>query len=139
MAAKFEQSAEPFAGKIAQITRDGDATIESRSAGPPRRIDGYSVGVIPDLHGAPPHRGEVHPDGDELLYLVSGVVEVVLDDGDQQTVGTETSVVLGAGDAFVVPRGVWHQVLVIEPAYFVHVTPGPRGAARPLETANTRS
>jgi quercetin dioxygenase-like cupin family protein len=59
-------------------------------------------------------------------------VEVILDDGDQHTVGAETSVVLRQGDAFVVPRGVWHQVLVIEPAYFVHVTPGPNGGARPL-------
>ena len=132
MAAKFEQSAGPFAGKVAQITREGVASIVARPPGPPQRIDGYSVGVIPNLEGPPPHRGEVHPDGDELLYLVSGVVEVVFDDGDEQTVGAETTVVLRAGDAVVVPRGVWHQVLVIEPAYFVHVTPGPNGGARPL-------
>lgn len=29
-------------------------------------------------------------------------------------------------------RGVWHRNNVIEPAYFIHVTPGPRGEARPL-------
>ena len=82
--------------------------------GPPKRIDGYTVGVIPNLEGPSPHRGEVHPDGDE------------------QTIGAETIVALRDGDAFVVPRGVWHQVRVIEPAYFVHVTPGPNGSGRPL-------
>jgi mannose-6-phosphate isomerase-like protein (cupin superfamily) len=132
MASKFEQSAGPFAGKVAQITRDGVASIVSCPPGPPKRIDGYTVGVIPNLEGPSPHRGEVHPDGDELLYLVSGAVEVVFDDGDEQTIGAETTVVLRAGDAVVVPRGVWHQVRVIEPAYFVHVTPGPHGGARPL-------
>ncbi len=53
MAAKFEQSAEPFAGKVAQITREGVASIVSCPPGPPRRIDGYSVGVIPNLEGLP--------------------------------------------------------------------------------------
>jgi quercetin dioxygenase-like cupin family protein len=104
----------------------------SSPPGPPKRIDGYSIGVIPNLDGPAPHRGEVHPDGDELLYLVNGVIEVVLDDGDAQTVGVETTVVLRAGDAFIVPRGVWHNVRVVEPAYFVHVTPGPNGGYRPI-------
>ena len=132
MASKFEQLAEPFVGKVAQITRGGVATIVSCPPGPPIRIDGYTVGVIPNLEGPAPHRGEVHPDGDELLYLVSGAIEVVFDDGDAHSIGAETTVVLRKGDALVVPRGVWHQVRVIEPAYFVHVTPGPNGSARPL-------
>ena len=132
MASKFGQSAETFVGKVAQITRGNVAAIVSCPPGPPQRIDGYTVGVIPNLEGPAPHRGEVHPDGDELLYLVSGVIEVVLDDGDEHTIGVETTVVLRESDAFVVPRGVWHQVRVIEPAYFVHVTPGPNGSARPL-------
>jgi quercetin dioxygenase-like cupin family protein len=135
MTAKFTQSAEPFAGKVAHITRERVATIVPRPPGPPKRIDGYTVGVIPNLEGPSPHRGEVHPDGDELLYLVRGTIEVVLDDGDEHTVGVETTVVLHEGDAFVVPRGVWHEVRVVEPAYFVHVTPGPSGNSRPLEFA----
>jgi mannose-6-phosphate isomerase-like protein (cupin superfamily) len=132
VASNLEQSAEPFAGKVAQITRGGVATIVTSPPGPPQRIDGYSIGVIPNLDGPPVHRGEMHPDGDELLYLVSGAIEVVFDDGDQETIGTETSVVMRGGDALVVPRGVWHQINVIEPAYFVHVTPGPNGGGRPL-------
>jgi mannose-6-phosphate isomerase-like protein (cupin superfamily) len=132
MAPNFDHSAEPFAGKVAQITRGGVGTIVSCPPGPPQRIDGYSIGVIPNLEGPAPHQGELHPDGDELLYLVSGAIEVILDDGDEETIGTETSIVLRGGDAFIVPRGVWHQINVIEPAYFVHVTPGPNGGARHL-------
>jgi mannose-6-phosphate isomerase-like protein (cupin superfamily) len=132
MASNFEHSAVPFEGKVAQITRGGVAAIVPCPPGPPKRIDGYTVGVIPNLDGPAPHRGEVHPDGDELLYLVSGEIEVVLDDGDEETVGDETTVVLRSGDALVVPRGVWHQIRVVEPAYFVHVTPGPNGGARRL-------
>lgn len=132
MTPKLDHTVHQMAGKVARISREGVATVVDAPPGPPERIDGYSVGVIPNLDGPPPHRGEVHPDGDELLYLVSGSVEVVLDDGDEHAVGNETTVTLGPGDAFVVPRGVWHQVLVVEPAYFVHVTPGPHGQARPL-------
>jgi mannose-6-phosphate isomerase-like protein (cupin superfamily) len=133
MTTKFEPTAEPFAGKVAHITRDGHvASIVQCPSGPPARIDGYSIGVIPNLEGPSPHQGEMHPDGDELLYLVSGAVEVILDDGDEQTIGNQTTVVLRGGDAFIVPRGVWHLIEVIEPAYFVHVTPGPHGGARHL-------
>ena len=98
MTSIFEQAAEPFAGRVAQITRSGVAAIVPCPPGPPKRIDGYTVGVIPNLDGPAPHRGEVHPDGDELLYLVSGAIEVVLDDGDEHSIGAETTVVLGEGD-----------------------------------------
>ncbi|MGQ0823573.1 MAG: cupin domain-containing protein [Actinomycetota bacterium] len=125
---KFQRSAKRFMGMVAQITHEGDAAIVSTPPGPPKRIDGYTVGVIPNLEGSAPHRGEVHTDGDEFLYLVNGAIEVVL---DEQTIGAETTVVLREGDAFVVPRGVWHRIRVIEPAYFVHVTPSPNGGHRP--------
>jgi mannose-6-phosphate isomerase-like protein (cupin superfamily) len=128
----MSQHAAPFLGKVAQITSDRVATIVPAPPGPPQRIDGYTLGVIPNLDSNAPHRGEMHPDGDEVLYLVSGRVDVVIDDGDATTIGKQTTVVLRAGDAFVVPRGVWHQVQVVEPSYFVHLTPGPNGPARPL-------
>jgi len=58
-------------------------------------------------------------------------MELTLDDGDQGTIGRQTKVVLQAGDAYVVPRGVWHQLETLEPSYLVHVTPGPGGDHRP--------
>ena len=34
-----------------------------------------SIGVA-DITGEQPHDGEMHPDGDELLYLISGAATV---------------------------------------------------------------
>ncbi len=124
-----------FAGSVADIARDWSMAIRSASPGPPERIDGYTIGVVPVGTGPGPHLGEVHPDGDEFLYVVSGTMELVLDDGDAQTVGVETNVVLRAGDAYVVPRGVWHRLEATEPGRLVHVTPGPNGSYRPRDAA----
>jgi mannose-6-phosphate isomerase-like protein (cupin superfamily) len=122
----------PFEGSVAHLGRDWSMTITSAPPGPPRRIDGYTIGAIPNVEGPGPHGGEVHPDGDEFLYVVRGTMELILDDGDEHAVGVETKVVLRTGDAYVVPRGVWHRLESVEPSYLVHVTPGPNGGHRPL-------
>jgi mannose-6-phosphate isomerase-like protein (cupin superfamily) len=119
-----------FEGNVANIGRDWSMTITSAPSGPPRRIDGYTIGAIPNIAGPGPHGGEVHPDGDEFLYIVNGAMELILDDGDEWAVGVETKVLLRTGDAYVVPRGVWHRLEAIEPSYLVHVTPGPNGSYR---------
>jgi mannose-6-phosphate isomerase-like protein (cupin superfamily) len=108
---------------------DRRARLVDQVAGrPPRRIDGLTIGA-PLIAGDPPHDGEMHPDGDELLYVVSGAVTVTL-----ELAGGDTRVDLGAGDAIVVPQGVWHQVTTREPGRLIHITPGPNGTARPLRT-----
>lgn len=66
-----------------------------------------------------PHAGEMHLDGDELLYLVDGAVNLVLDEESG-----ERSIPLQPGQAFVVPRGVWHRVVVKEPCCLLYFTPG---------------
>ena len=108
------------------LHRDGASSVES-SAGPPRRIDGFVVGA-PLLTRNAPHGGEMHPDGDELLYLVSGAVDVIVEDED----GSEQTVALAPGQAFIVPRGVWHRVQLREPSRIVYITPGPGGEHRSL-------
>jgi mannose-6-phosphate isomerase-like protein (cupin superfamily) len=67
----------------------------------------------------PPHAGEMHPDGDELLYLVEGASDVVLDEE-----AGERCLSLLPGQAFVVPCGVWHRVVVKEPCCLLYFTPG---------------
>jgi mannose-6-phosphate isomerase-like protein (cupin superfamily) len=124
-----------FEGSVASIARDWSMTITSAPPGPPRRIDGYTIGAIPNIDGPGPHGGEVHPDGDEFLYVVSGAMELILDDGDERSVGVETKVLLRSGDAYLVPRGVWHRLEPVEPSYLVHVTPGPNGGYRPRTSA----
>jgi mannose-6-phosphate isomerase-like protein (cupin superfamily) len=126
-----EPSAVHFEGSVANIGRDWSMTIAAAPPGPPRRIDGYTIGAIPTIEGPGPHGGEVHPDGDEFLFVVSGTMELILDDGDERVVGAEMTVLLRPGDAYIVPRGVWHRLEAVEPSYLVHVTPGPNGGHRP--------
>jgi mannose-6-phosphate isomerase-like protein (cupin superfamily) len=124
-------SAVRFEGHVAQLFGDRSISITAAPPGPPRRIDGYTIGAIAHMDGPGPHGGEVHPDGDELLFVVSGTMELIVDDGDERAVGVETRVPLHSGDAYVVPRGVWHRLEAVEPTYLIHVTPGPDGGHRP--------
>ena len=117
---------------VAALYRDGSSGL-LEITGRPIRVDGYTVGLA-RMSANPPHRGELHPDGDELLYLLSGRVAVVEDDGDESDVGTERREELEAGEGYVVPRGVWHRVEVLEPCELFHITPGPGDSHRPLRT-----
>lgn len=114
-----------LAHSIVGIDRNGDARQIEHREGPPPRIDGFTIGA-PAMDREPPHGGEMHPDGDEVLFLVSGRVTVVLEDEEPPR-----RVELAPGEAVVVPRGVWHRVLLAEPSRIVHVTPGPGGEHRP--------
>jgi mannose-6-phosphate isomerase-like protein (cupin superfamily) len=62
---------------------------------------------------------EMHPAGDEVLYLLSGAVEVVLREKDDHRV-----VELSAGRAFIVPREVWHRLDALLPSELMFITPG---------------
>lgn len=57
-----------------------------------------------DLHST---MQEMHPEADELLYVVSGAIDVVLEEDD-----AERTIALDAGQAAIVPRGVWHRLLM---------------------------
>ena len=74
---------------------------------------------------------EMHPLGEELLILLSGAVEVILDDGS-----VENRVGMSAGEAFLVPRGVWHRIVVRRPAKMVFATYGEGTEHRPLAPAD---
>ena len=104
--------------------RDGTTSVEPNRSGPPRRIDGFIVGA-PMITRDPPHNGELHPDADELLFLVSGHVDIVM-----EIEGREETTELQAGDACIVPRGTWHRTRRREPSQILHVTPGPGGEWR---------
>src|SRR5262245_5673346 len=117
---------------VAALARDGSSRVVAPAPPSPMRIDGFTVGA-PLLTSNPPHRGEMHPDGDELLYLISGRIEVIIEEGGTaETVGREQVATLGPGQAIIVPRGAWHRVDVTEPSHLVHITPGPGDGHRPL-------
>jgi mannose-6-phosphate isomerase-like protein (cupin superfamily) len=57
----------------------GEARFMARNvAGPPHRLDGYTLGA-PMITHDPPQAGEMHPDGDEVLFVVSGRFTVTLE------------------------------------------------------------
>jgi mannose-6-phosphate isomerase-like protein (cupin superfamily) len=69
---------------------------------------------------------EMHPNGDEFVYLLSGAVELHLEEG-----ATVRKVALEGSGAVVVPRGVWHTAKVKEPSRMLHVTRGAGTETRP--------
>jgi|GEM_PF-4904362 len=64
-------------------------------------------------------------DGDELLYVISGSVEVTSN-------ASPNKLILGPNDSCIIPKGEWHNVHILEPAKLIHITPGPGGEHRPL-------
>ena len=70
---------------------------------------------------------ERHPAGDELVYLISGRVDVV-----QDLDGTHHVVALRPGEAMVNPANVWHTARVHEPGLALFITPGEGTQHRPL-------
>lgn len=80
--------------------------------------EGWLVGQY-DLDGSTDHE-EMHPDGDELHYLVSGDLDLVLVDDD----GSTTAVSMRPGTMANVPRGVWHRIEARAPSRGIALTAG---------------
>jgi mannose-6-phosphate isomerase-like protein (cupin superfamily) len=70
---------------------------------------------------------EMHPFGDELLFLLSGAIDIVL-----ETAQGERIVELGEGNACVVRRGTWHKQIVRVSGRELAVTYGRGTQHRPL-------
>lgn len=69
---------------------------------------------------------ERHPEGEEVLVLLEGHIEMLMDDGNRQTVAE-----MRAGTTLVVPAGVWHRALVRMPGRLLGLTYGPGTDHRP--------
>lgn len=110
------------------LSRDLAASLVPERPDPPVPVDGLTSGVATMTENAP-HAGEMHPDGDEVLYLVSGRVRVTLETDPAEVVE------MSEGTGLVVPKGVWHTVDILEPSRIVYATPGPNNKFRPLEGA----
>ena len=107
------------------LNRELVASLVPEQPDPPLAVDGMTFGVA-SMNENSPHGGERHPDGDEILYLISGHVRVVFLDHD------EADIDVRPGDGLVVPKGVWHRVDILEPSQIVYVTPGPNNEFLPL-------
>jgi mannose-6-phosphate isomerase-like protein (cupin superfamily) len=62
---------------------------------------------------------EMHPAGDEIVYVLSGAIDLIL----QEPSGDRT-IALNASEGHIVPKGTWHTARVRARAKVLHVTPG---------------
>jgi len=74
-----------------------------------------------DLHSS---MQEVHPEADEVLFLASGAIDVLIEEA-----GVERVVSLEAGQAAVVARGLWHRLVMRRPGklLFINSRAGMQG------------
>ena len=70
---------------------------------------------------------ERHPGGGELVYLLSGRIDIV-----QEVEDADHVMELRPGDAMINPANVWHTARVHEPGMALFVTPGEGTEHRPL-------
>ncbi|MBN9513803.1 MAG: cupin domain-containing protein [Reyranella sp.] len=97
------------------------ATVEQR-----RELDkGRLMGIF-DQSGDWPH-WERHPAGEEILTLLSGEMEMVI-----ETASGEERTALTPGQTFVVPQGAWHRGIVHKAGQLLFVTPGAGTEHRPV-------
>ena len=70
---------------------------------------------------------EIHPAGDEVVVLMSGYADMILDRGGRHEVSS-----LALPGAFViVPKGTWHTARTSTPTSMLFVTPGQGTENRP--------
>jgi len=98
------------------IARDGSASALATTR-PPPRVDGHSLGIAV-MSQAPPHAGERHLDGDEVLLLIAGRCELLLERG-----GDPHRIALEPMRACIVPRGLWHRVVPHGEITLLYLTP----------------
>ena len=70
---------------------------------------------------------EMHPNGDEVVYLLDGSITFVL----QETPGTRSVDLARSGEYVVVPKGTWHTAKVQGPCRILFITPGEGTQHRP--------
>jgi len=69
---------------------------------------------------------EMHPAGDEILFMLEGNATFLL----EYTDGVK-EITLNAGRLLIVPRGVWHTAKVSSPARLLAITAGQGTQHRP--------
>jgi quercetin dioxygenase-like cupin family protein len=116
-----------FSDDVIALLRDGTSLTEPKQPGSSQRFDGFTVASYV-LTETPPHDGERHADGDELLLVISGECVAVLDSSD----GGAEEIPIRAGDALVIPKNTWHRLVIDDACHIVFITPGPQMEHRGL-------
>ncbi len=70
---------------------------------------------------------EMHPNGEEIVYLLSGAMDLTLDkEGDLQTLE------LRSKGLVIIPRNTWHTAKVLEPSKMLVITFGKDTQVKPV-------
>ncbi len=69
---------------------------------------------------------EIHPAGDEIVMLLSGAADVVIEEADGERI-----IELRDRATAIVPRNTWHTVNVLAPGQALHITRGEGTQHRP--------
>ncbi len=86
--------------------------------------DGRLMGMIRVSADTP--NWEMHPAGDEFFHLQNGAIDLILQD-----INGERVIELEAGEGCLVPRGLWHRLIMRTPGVLLFVTPGKGTQSRP--------
>ena len=70
---------------------------------------------------------EMHPDGEEIVYLLNGAMNLTLEkDGDLQTLELRNKGLV------IIPRNTWHMAKVLEPSKMLVITFGKDTQVKPV-------
>lgn len=105
------------------ISPSGSVTSHKITSSAPTQVNGYNVGLV-TMETSPPHNGERHNDGDEIIILISGSISIESDLNPNQLL------TITPGEACVIGKGEWHKIKVIEKAQLVFITPGENNEYR---------
>jgi mannose-6-phosphate isomerase-like protein (cupin superfamily) len=87
----------------------------------PVELDGRHVGVLSVESPGVRDEWEMHPEQDELLYLLRGAVDVFLRPDLEAT--EERAIHFHEGEACLIPKGMWHRQVVTSPCKMLFLTP----------------
>jgi len=123
MKATFTVETFSFAGAGVHLRPSGNASLLHRDAikaqlrGLPEGhlLGAFQIASPDDLHS---DIWEMHPTGDEVLVMLTGELGVEYSDGS-----CRGSSALGSGRGVVMPKGVWHRLLLREPGLLMVLSP----------------
>jgi mannose-6-phosphate isomerase-like protein (cupin superfamily) len=87
----------------------------------PVQFDGRHVGVRTVESAGVRDEWEIHPEQDELLYLLEGAIDVFLRADLERS--SEDTLHLRQGQACVIPKGMWHRQEVVASCKVLFLTP----------------
>ncbi len=70
---------------------------------------------------------EMHPNGEEIVYLLSGAMDLILETGENRR-----KIELREKGLVVIPRETWHTAKVLEPSKMLFITLGKETKHRQL-------